>query len=219
MVNDRHEFWWSQVTDNAWESHTFHIIDKCVSEQSICIDVGAWIGPISLYLGTKVQKVFAIEPDPEAFYDLDLNVSANRTLNIDIAQCAIANYTGTLQLGNNQILGNSVTRLHQSLNLFDVVCYTLSDFCLYKNITTVDFLKIDVEGCEELILEDIEFFHIYHPTVYVQLHNFWFTDTLAAVNRIRDVAKLYKNVYDDYYKKIDYHTIDGGSYIFTDLDL
>ena len=219
FINDRHESWWNNVSDNTWEPYTFDIIDKYVTKNSVCIDLGAWIGPVSLYLGQKSKCVYSIEPDVEAIYDLQLNVAANPNCNIYIKNCAISDIDGFLKLGNDQSLGNSTTRRGQTFNTFNIKCFTLSSFCNINNITHVDFIKIDVEGSEEIILKDIEFFKKYKPTVYIQLHNFWFENKQQGNQVAKNIAALYKNVYDESFKHINYEIIDGGSYIFTDLDL
>jgi len=100
-----------------------------------------------------------------------------------------------------------------------VDCWKLSTFCTNNKIDKVDFIKIDVEGCEEFIFNDVDFFVKYKPTVYIQLHNFWFENKEQGNQVVKNVAAIYKNVYDDNFNIVNYKNIDGGSYIFTDFDL
>jgi hypothetical protein len=74
-----------------------------------------------------------------------------------------------------------------------------------------------VEGCEEFILNDIYFFKKYKPIVYIQLHNFWFSDKSKAEKTIQSVAKLYKHIYTEDFIEVSYDNITGGSFIFTDV--
>lgn len=216
-VDDKHYTWWDNVEKDLWEVETFNIIDKFVNKDSNCIDLGAWIGPITLYLSKLSNIVYSIEPDSIAYEDLKKSVCLNDTGNIRLFNFAIFNYNGKMQLGNNQDLGNSTTRLNQDKNIFNVDCYTLSSFCKNNNINKVDFIKVDVEGCEEFIFEDLNFFNVYKPTVYIQIHAGWFVNRKIGNNIIQNVAKLYKNIYQENFTKIDFSMIDGGCLIFSDL--
>jgi FkbM family methyltransferase len=207
---------WSSMEIGDWEPYTFKIIDKYVNKNSICIDLGAWIGPITLYTSKLCETIHSIEPDKIAFEQLVRHSKLNIN-NIHLYNHAIADYDGKLTLGCDVNLGSSTTRINQNNNLFEINCCTLSTFCINNNIDRVDFLKIDVEGCEEFILNDIYFFKKYKPIVYIQLHNFWFSDKSKAEKTIQSVAKLYKHIYTEDFIEVSYDNITGGSFIFTDV--
>lgn len=207
---------WRSLEDDEWEKNTFTIIDRYVNSDSICIDLGAWIGPITLYTARRCKLIHSIEPDIIAFRQLMRHSKLNSS-NIRLYNHAISDYDGRITLGCETNLGSSTTRINQTKNLFDVDCWKLSTFCTNNKIDKVDFIKIDVEGCEEFIFNDVDFFVKYKPTVYIQLHNFWFTEKNKACNVIQSVAKLYKHVYTEDFVEVPYHIIDGGSFIFTDF--
>lgn len=204
LVSEHNIGWWSVVSNGSWEPFTFNIIDKFVDEESVCIDLGAWLGFISLYLAQIVNKVHSVEPDTVAF--TDLKNSANNTEKYEriiLHNCAIANYNGLVKMGNPNNLGDSMTRFNQEKNQFEVKCYTMSTFCQINNINKVDFLKVDIEGSEEYLFQDIDFFEKYQPTLFVQLHRGWFLNSSSAMENFKKVSKIYKHMYDENLNRLD----------------
>lgn len=216
VVDDttQHAFW-NNYENNEWEPFTFKILDNFLCQEDNYLDLGAWIGPTALYASYLCNKCFAVEPDIVAFNELLTNIDLTQQQNIVAYNCAIFNYNGLLQLGNDSGLGNSVTRLGQSQNLFEVECFKLSSFVNQYALDNIRFIKMDVEGCEEFILEDLEFFSMLKPVLYVSLHDFWFVDKASAVEKIKTIGKLYKNSYDVFLNKIDLDSLNYGV-IFSD---
>lgn len=218
-VDNKHLSWWQSIEskDSDWELFTFEVLDKFIKPTDVCIDLGAWIGPIALYMAKLCKKVHAIEPDVVAWNDLYSNVLLNNdSTDISIYNHAIYNYDGKLTLGNDQNLGNSTTRLNQSKNLFETDCYTLSTFCKQNNIDVVDFIKIDIEAVEEYVLQHTEFFEKYKPTLYIQTHYMWYENPDKFTHIIKNIAKLYNYIYDENWNSISYTDIGGGVLVFTD---
>ena len=204
LVSESNFGWWDVVSRGCWEPYTFNIIDKFVDENSICIDLGAWYGFISLYLAQTVDKVYSIEPDGIAFKDL--KNSANNTEfheRIILHNCAISNYNGSIKMGNPNNLGDSMTRCNQQENQFEIECYTMSAFCEYNNINKVDFLKVDVEGSEEYLFQDIKFFKKYQPTMFVQLHYNWFLNRQLTLENFKKIGEIYNYIYDENLNRVD----------------
>jgi hypothetical protein len=93
----------------------------------------------------------------------------------------------------------------------------LSTFCKNNKIDNVDFIKIDIEGSEELIFDDIEFFEKYKPTVYVQLHNGWFVDENETIKKIKKIANMYTFIMNEDFTTINVNDILNGNIIFTNI--
>ena len=216
IVDDNfQDAFWKYFESGGWEPYTFNIFDTFLSPEDSYLDLGAWIGPTVLYAADLCKHCYAIEPDKIAYDALLRNIGLSQKNNITPFNCAIFNYDGTLQLGNDLDLGNSVTRPGQSQNLFDVECFKLSTFVSRHGIDNLKFIKIDVEGCEEFIFEDFDFFASVKPVVYLSLHEFWFTDKAAGMEKIKTIGKLYKNSYDIHLNKINLDSLYDGV-VFTD---
>lgn len=59
---------------DKWEPGTFHILDLFKNDKGILIDIGAWIGPITLYSASLFNKIVSIEADPVAIEALTANI-------------------------------------------------------------------------------------------------------------------------------------------------
>lgn len=196
-VSDTNIGWWNVVSKGMWEPFTFNIIDKFIDENSICIDLGAWYGFISLYLAQTASKVYCIEPDPVAYLELSRSINLTETREkIYSFNQAISNFDGVIELGNDNLLGDSMTRVNQQKNVFKIDCTTLSTFCKNNNINKVDFIKIDIEGSEEFVFQDTTYFTKYRPTILIQLHYGWFAHRSIGYENFKNISKLYNHIYD-----------------------
>jgi FkbM family methyltransferase len=122
----------------------------------LIIDAGSNIGLSALYFKTVFPnaRVICIEPDDENFDLLKLNIEANGLSGVTAKCAALSNITGKNSLYKRHGAGSLNATLIKSNN--DVVegevdCILLSD--LIKE--PVDLLKLDVEGSEAKILEDL----------------------------------------------------------------
>jgi FkbM family methyltransferase len=68
---------WTLWANGEWEAPVLDWIDRLIHPGEAFLDVGAWIGPMTLWAASKGALVTAIEPDPEAFRQLQGNVIAN----------------------------------------------------------------------------------------------------------------------------------------------
>jgi FkbM family methyltransferase len=200
VVGDQWLDWWPLVGSGEWEPYTFNILDKFLSPSVTYLDIGAWIGPTVLYASTICQQCYALEPDPVAYEQLNNNILSNSINNIRVFNEAILDYDGNVMLGSEN-LGNSMTRVSHRGSMFSAPCRTLESFISAHNITAPLFIKMDVEGAEELILKS-PFFAQFKPTLYVSLHPFWFQNSPAAWETIRQVGQLYEHRYDVYLNEI-----------------
>jgi FkbM family methyltransferase len=126
---------------------------------STAIDVGSNIGVFSCVLASLgAGAVHCFEPVPETFCRLRKNVLANGMADRCTLNClAVGSESGTTQLtvsqnspATNRIKGG--TESAQIGSNFGVGVTTLDEYCSCKQIANVQFLKIDVEGAEPLVL-------------------------------------------------------------------
>lgn len=213
-----HPSWfWDNVENNTWEPDTYRFIDRFITKDMVCMDIGAWIGPIALYLNTKCKKTYAIEPDPVAYEQLLFHLRLNPIGNFITVMCAIGNVCEEIVLGNPVDLGDSMTRRYQTKNNFTVMCHTLLDFYMRIGMTQIDFIKIDVEGMEEDIVEDLKFFKRFKPILYISLHPFWFKDKEKGMEKIEKLTGMYAYMYNEKLEQL--HSVVGNTIILADKEL
>ena len=121
------------------------------------VDVGAsigWYTVIASKLVGENGRVIAFEPEPYAFSLLKRNVEANGCDNVVLVQKALSNEPGTLTLfvaeayrGQHSVVLKDVSDVS-----IEVEAIRLDDY-LEEHGLTPDFVKIDVEGAEGMVLD------------------------------------------------------------------
>ena len=124
------------------------------SDSPLIIDAGANIGMGVLYWKSKFPncKIIAFEPSRMAFNSLIKNVEANNLTNVQCINKALADKEGILQFTTNEIISGSLVTEKNLKENYEVEAIKIDSFLKEK----VDFLKIDIEGAEKLIFNDIK---------------------------------------------------------------
>lgn len=170
--------YWRDINSGSWERHTFDIIDYFVSSTNLALDIGCWAGPLSLYMAAKGANVLCIDPDPVAHQALLNNLDLNPELRTRIRpfQVAIAPNDQNVQLYARKAYGHSSTsllkRTRDQITSSQAEGCTLDRFTQNAQINKIDFIKMDIEGGEFVILDDlIRTLKKYDfPTLYLSLH-------------------------------------------------
>ena len=166
---------WDQVNDGLWEPETFRIIEKYAEPSRAFIDIGAWIGPTTLFGACVAGKVFSVEPDPVAISALKDNIALNAALatKIRLFEGCIANVSGPVSIGNPKGFGNTLSSLlyknenrqHSTEGL------NFSDFVSTFDIENCSLIKMDIEGAEMLVLPTmIDYLVQYKPSLFLSIH-------------------------------------------------
>ncbi len=141
----------------AWNQAEYSAFRNAIKPGMVALDIGANIGAYSLLLGQWVKpngRVYAFEPVPAVHYALRRHIALNRLEDVitPVAQ-AVNDRSGehsfvggdSIGAGRLSIPSDATTEMEQ------VECTTIDLFCAEKMIQP-DFIKIDVEGFEALVL-------------------------------------------------------------------
>jgi FkbM family methyltransferase len=177
-VDDLYRGAWKDINSGKWEPQTFKIIDRFVRDGDIFLDLGAWIGAVSLYAAKTASKVYAMEPDPAVFPFLIGNVEKNPDLKSKIKcyKVALSCKNEDLTLYARSSYGTSssslLPRIRDGLAIEKVRGITLNDFVQLERISKIDFIKMDIEGGEFELLPTIaqELKRLDYPTLYISFH-------------------------------------------------
>lgn len=162
---------WDQVEQNLWEPWFFKTLDLHLARHNSFVDIGAWVGPFTLYAARKCRWVYAVEPDPFAFSELEYNLIENKLFNVSLDPRAISDKNGIAVFGNKNHLGNSESSLLCSENSLKVRTVTLQDYFSENKIKDCGMIKMDVEGAEAFILPAIaDFIRALKVPLYLSLH-------------------------------------------------
>jgi|GEM_PF-1379563 len=213
-ILDRDNFW-KGVKNNTWEVETFRIFDFFLNQRCSFIDMGAWIGPTVLYGIQLASHCYAVEPDPVAFSILKENVHLNPELKNRITLCniAISDSNGKVTLAASEGLGKSDSSMYKSYSSgypVEVDCLSFPAFCQRYNVTGVNFVNIDTEGAEIVILPSmVNFIKDYKPTVYLSLHPQLFPDQERNIIEIIEVMELFTRIYDNKLNRLSLSYIEA----------
>jgi FkbM family methyltransferase len=221
---------WEKVNKNKWEKETYYIFNSFLDKDHSYIDIGAWIGPTVLY-GCQLSKhCYAIEPDPLAFQTLQSNINLNKQLlkKVTLYAGALSNNTGKTTLSARFALGDSMSSILEknSINVLDVNCLTFEDFINLFKIKDCNFIKMDVEGAESIILPTMfKYLNKNKPTIHLSLHPALFANPEKDSDKIISILKIYKNVYSPNGKLINSDFVKNNllrkkyfDIVLTDLD-
>lgn len=147
----RIEDWWRFT--NHFEPRTTAFIGKIIKSNDIVIDVGAHIGIHTVHFAKKAKFVIAIEPEPENFLLLKMNILANKIRNVIALPIAASNYDGAISLCISSASGaHTVEETNKCINKLMVKCKRIDSLLKVLGISKVDIVKIDVEGHEYKVI-------------------------------------------------------------------
>ncbi len=182
VVNKTYNDWdfWRAFSEGTWEPKTLAEIDK-IEPGSLLFDIGAWIGPISMWAARRGVRCIAVEPDPIAYEDLLENIALNNLQEwITPVQAAVTLHNGTVMMGmDGGLSSSSMTRIGIGLDDTYVTARTL--LSLTDEYGWPDIVKMVIEGGESMLLP------IYGPLLrqhgipmILSLHPHWYVLGLAG---------------------------------------
>lgn len=145
------------VVDLSW-------MQQLLPYNPIIVDVGAYHGTDACR-ALKIwprSRVFALEPNPYAFVEMEKQIRETASSNIKTFPYAISDHSGiaTLYLGDGELssLLPPANEYQSQLRAvkFEVPCLTLEDWCQMNGIDHIDLLRLELEGFELQALQGTE---------------------------------------------------------------
>jgi FkbM family methyltransferase len=130
------------------ELETFKFIMKQIKNCKVFVDVGANIGGYAIRVA-KYCKVYAIEPLPRNYKILKINEKLNN-VKINSFNIAAGNKNGKVKLYYTPVNWGLSTIKYVRNYFVEVEMKPLDEIV---NEESIDLMKIDVEGAEDLVLE------------------------------------------------------------------
>lgn len=172
--------WW-KAHYHRWEPQTFRVLDRYLSKVKDFLDIGTWIGPVSLYAAPYCRKILGVECDKASVFEMTLNALVN-DFNIEVINRAIYDKPNqqiwfgpnsfnsswnTLNLSTSQIHQNKSTELD-----YQVTSITFKEL-IQRNLD-LSLIKIDIEGAEEYLLDNLlEYLKSSDVPVLISFHLTW----------------------------------------------
>ncbi len=143
------------------------------NEQPVIIDCGANVGVSILYYIRQYPKakITAFEPDKNVFSILKKNVQKINNSNITLINKGLWNTEGEMVFmeegaDGGQVLDNNNGFL-QNLKTVNIETTSLRNYLTEK----IDFLKIDIEGAEAVVIEDCENLLLNAQRIFIEFHS------------------------------------------------
>ena len=162
----------------------------------VIVDVGSNIGITVQYFRDYAKKLYAIEPSSEHFAALKKNKEFNKWDNVILENAAIADKDGEMQLSyhiQNRTC-NSITNNYGSGGE-KVKTIAMDTFFEKHKIDTVDFMKMDVEGADDLVMRS-EGFKKVAPKIkamLVEFHHPSWPDLAAYLQSLGYTGRRYQS--------------------------
>ena len=193
-------FW--QKFAKGWEPETERIYQAYVKPGSTVLDIGAWIGPTILYsLACGAEIIYAIEPNPQSYTILKHMIKLNPQIKnrVTLINKAVSSQSGSLNMGmakdedDTSMFG---IQSHDSdFQGVQIEATTLRKLIQQHQLNNIDLIKIDIEGAEVLLHQDLQALSQQQQTIHLSIHVPFFpqtADKVAFANALKNFT-----VYDD----------------------
>jgi FkbM family methyltransferase len=201
VADDEFVPFWRRVVAGDWEPASFHVLDRMLKPGSTLVDIGAWIGPLTLYGAGLADRCHAVEPDPRARDGLLANISRNPGLadRVRVHPVAIGATAGPARLGNitSVVGGDSMSSLlfGTAATSWPVECVTLEEFISGIDPPHLALVKIDIEGAEvEVLGGSRDYIERVHPPLFLSIHGRFWSDPLPRMKELVDILSSYREV-------------------------
>ena len=139
----------SILASGWWETDNLTVLNKYLSADSICLDIGANIGALTIPMANIANHVYAFEPGPQIFGMLNTNIIDNNIKNVTLINAAISNKKDTVYFHHNRSnVGGSYVTANEDAHSTSAVPAIRLDTWAKDNLDRLDFIKCDIEGFE-----------------------------------------------------------------------
>jgi FkbM family methyltransferase len=156
LVDDDQPTFWDRVEGGTWEPGTLRVLDELLGPGTLFVDVGAWVGALTLYAAALGAEVLALEADPKALDQLRRNLAANPALSrrVRVIPRALSADGGPVRMGARRKPGNSMSSalLAGHGEAWTSPGIGAGDLASELGQRRADLVKIDIEGGEYAIL-------------------------------------------------------------------
>lgn len=165
------------------------------------IDCGGFIGMSTLYFKKKYPdaKIITFEPDPKIFQILKRNMERNHITNVELIDSAVSKVDGYLMFDADGSDGGSlINKNPTNINQIKVKSCRLSSYLSEP----ADFLKLNIEGAEWDVFQEIE--PVIHNVDQLVLEYHHFPESEPQLHNI--LTLLHKNGFRYIINHFDYET-------------
>lgn len=204
-IKNKFVFWYNpddkyvgqRVALDKYEPYLTDLMLSKIKSGGIVVDIGANIGYDTVLFADKVGKkgkVIAIEPDPTNFEILQKNIKENKLFNVVAVQAALGDVNKKMKIyESEENFGDHRMWEEKGRNSKDVFCRRLDDLLKELEYEKIDFIKMDVQGFEEKVIEGgKEIIKKNKPTIFFE---YWPWGAKSAGSEIRKMTEFFRSIY------------------------
>jgi len=165
---------------DQYEQEDSEMLYKLVSDGDVIFDIGANIGWYSNHLSKKLPDsiIYSFEPIPETFAQIKKNTELNKSKNIILNNLAFSDAIQTLSFYYSPTItgASSSVNITENDSMVKLECKanTIDNFVKENNISSLDFIKCDVEGAEFMVYKGgAATIEKYKPIVFSEMLRKW----------------------------------------------
>jgi FkbM family methyltransferase len=147
---------WALYEAGGWDPDTRELVTRLLSPGDLFVDVGAWIGPVTLWAAQAGARVIALEPDPAAYAELSRRTAAYASVATWPMAVGLRSGTGWLTATPGGALGDSRSHMDPGgpgpADGATVAVRTLPEILSRDR---PKFVKIDIEGGEVELMPEL----------------------------------------------------------------
>lgn len=155
----------------SYEYEKQSLFAKIIQPGSVVFDIGAHAGFYTLLASELVGqkgKVVAFEPLPRNIHFLKEHLRLNQCKNVTVIEAAVAEQSNITYFEEGR---NSSTGFLSSKGCLEVKAVSIDELVSKGEIPPPDYMKIDVEGAELLVLHGAKsILNNYYPTIFLATH-------------------------------------------------
>jgi len=199
---DEHDHDNTSVMGFKKHEHLLPIIENEINEGDTVIDVGANMGKLSLLFAQKIGKsgkLYCFEPEERNFEILQKNIKLNNFMNVKLVKCAVTDHEGMMVLETSTDCATHQVFEHTDKPHQEIITTSLDYyFWDYIDKMKIDFVKIDVEGCEPDVIKGMQKIIKLNPRIKLLIEYNVRTLNKMNTNRIKFIDGLMLNGFQVY---------------------
>jgi FkbM family methyltransferase len=170
---------WDLFSVGRWHPETIAVIVSLLRPGSTFIDMGAWIGALSIIAAGHGARVVALEADPVALQAFRTNLALNPRVaqTISLVPKALAKRSGPASIASTR-LGNGRSSIsHGGAAAALVETIDARDWSSTPDFLSADLLKIDIEGAEFFVIPRLrKAFRSRRPVLLLSVNGYQFVE-------------------------------------------
>ena len=176
-VDDDKPTFWDRAEAGAWEPDLLAALAPLTRPGTLFLDIGAWVGPTSLFAAAGGADILALEPDPVAARQFRRNCAANPALasRIDLIDAALTADGEPATFGSPRKQGDSMGSLllagQDGARVWTAPGIAPTALAARIDRTRPLVVKIDIEGGEYRLGSTLsQIAHLGPDAVFVGFH-------------------------------------------------